>query len=117
MVLVAEDQAITALELKTLLKRKGYNRVLCFSEGVYAMECLLNEDPDFAILDIKLADGVSGLDIARNLKEKNIPFIFVSAFSDPAYFEHAKALNPAGIITKPFDESELINVLDNLRKN
>ncbi len=117
MVLVAEDQAITALELRTLLKRIGYKRVLCFSDGVDAIKCLMNEDPDFAILDIKLADGVSGLDIARNLKEKKIPFIFVSAFSDPTYFEHAKALDPVGIITKPFDESELVNVLDNLRKN
>jgi DNA-binding NarL/FixJ family response regulator len=114
MVIVVENEAITAFELKMLLKRQGYNNALCFSEGRKAVQFIRKEEPEFAILDIRLADDVSGLEIAKILKVKNIPFIFISAFSDPAFFENAKALNPAGLITKPFDESELINILDSL---
>lgn len=117
MVLVAEDQAITALEIKTILKRKGYNKVLCFCRGENVIEYLLKESPDFAILDIRLADDVSGIDIAKTLKQKDIPFVFISAFSDPENYETAKDMNPAGIIIKPFDEPALLAVLDNIKDN
>lgn len=117
MILVAEDQGITALEIKSILKRRGYDNILCFCKGETAMECLYKENPDFAILDIRLADDVSGIDIAKNLKQKNIPFIFISAFSDPLYYKNAEALNPAGMINKPFEAAALLEVVDKIRDN
>jgi len=107
MILIAEDQLITALELKQILNRNGYSESRIFTKGSEAIEFLAGCDLLFALLDIKLADDVSGLEVAKRLKKKNTPFIFISAFSDPENLRRAEELDPAGIITKPFDETEL----------
>jgi CheY-like chemotaxis protein len=39
--------------------------------------------PGVALVDINLADDISGIEVARKLKQKGIPFIFLSAFSNP----------------------------------
>jgi len=114
MILIAEDQLITALELKQILHRNGYPEARIFTKGSEAIEFLADCDLLFALLDIKLADNISGLEIARRLKMKDTPFIFISAFSDPENLRRAKELNPAGIITKPLDESELELLIQNI---
>ena len=107
MILIAEDQLITALELKQILNRNGYPECRIFTKGGEAIKFAAISDLLFALLDIKLADDVSGIEIARRLKMKNTPFIFISAFSDPENLRRAKELEPAGIVTKPLDVFEL----------
>ncbi len=107
MILIAEDQLIIALELKTILKRNGYSESRIFTRGEEAIQFLHNGNPLFALLDIKLADMVSGIEIGKRLNELNVPFIFVSAFSDPENLRRAKELHPAGIVKKPLDETLL----------
>ncbi len=115
MILIAEDQLITALELKTILKRNGFPISQVFTRGAEAIRFLLIEKPLFALLDIKLADEVSGIEIGKRLKERDIPFIFISAFSDPENLRRAKDLHPAGILTKPLDEMSLEQMIDGFR--
>ncbi|MGA9295248.1 MAG: response regulator [Ignavibacteriaceae bacterium] len=64
-----------------------------------------------ALLDIKLADGISGLEVAKELKKEDVPFIFISGFSDKKNKQLAQDLDPIGIIEKPFDESTLQNMI------
>lgn len=87
------------------------------SKGKKAIEFLEREEPSVALLDIKLADGVSGIDIAKKLEKKGIPFIFISAFSDPNNLRRAKELNHFGIIKKPINENYLKQVLHKLNHN
>ncbi len=115
MILIAEDQLITALELKTILKRNGYPVSRVFTRGEEAIQFLISEKPLFALLDIKLADEVSGIEIGEKLKAKSIPFIFISAFSDPENLRRAEELRPAGILTKPLDEMSLEQLINDLR--
>jgi CheY-like chemotaxis protein len=113
-ILIAEDQSITALDLKLILRRCGYSHIEVVSKGEKALELIQNNPPSVVLLDIKLADGISGIDVAVKLKQKNIPFIFISAFSNPNNFRLAKNLEPAGIIKKPFEEESLKYILDAL---
>ncbi len=114
MILIVEDQLITALELKTILKRNGFPVSQVFTRGGEAIQFLHSEKPLFALLDIKLADDVSGIEIGKRLKAKNIPFIFISAFSDPENLRRAEELNPAGILTKPLDEMSLEQLINEI---
>ena len=111
--LIVEDQCITALDLKCILKLYGYSNTVVTDKGRKAIDYLANETPSLALLDIKLADDISGIDIGRKLNEKAIPFIFISAFSNPENLTLAKELNPLGIIKKPFNGQILKNVLNN----
>ncbi len=114
--LIVEDQSITALDLKQILMNYGYSRITIFSKGGNAINFIENEPVSIALLDIKLADNISGIDVAEKLKQKKIPFIFISAFSNPENFRLAEEMNPVGIIKKPFEEQTLkvlINSLSN----
>lgn len=112
-VLIVEDQAITALHLKCLLQRYGYSHIIIADKGVKAFDLIENEIFSLALLDIKLADDISGIEIAKKLKHKSIPFIFISAFSNPENLKRAKELNPLGIIKKPIIEQTLTDLLNN----
>ena len=112
--LIVEDQVITALDLKLTLKNSGYSSVTITNKGKNALDFIDNVPLSVALLDIKLADDVSGIDVAKKLKQKSIPFIFISAFSNPENFRLANELKPAGIVKKPFKEQSIKTLLNNL---
>jgi two-component SAPR family response regulator len=112
--LIVEDQSITALDLKQTLKDHGYSKITIFSKGRNAIDFIENEPVSLALLDIKLADNISGIDVAEKLKQKKIPFIFISAFSNPENFSRAKEMNPVGIVKKPFKEQTLKVLINSL---
>ncbi|MEJ2614886.1 MAG: response regulator [Ignavibacteriaceae bacterium] len=112
--LIVEDQVITALDLKQTLKTYGYSHVTIMNKGKNALDFIENEPLSVALLDIKLADDVSGIDVAKKLQQKSIPFIFISAFSNPENFRLANELKPAGILKKPFREQSVKTLLNKL---
>lgn len=112
--LIVEDQVITALDLKQTLKNFGYSTVRIVNKGKKAIDFIENESLSIALLDIKLADDISGIDVAKKLRQKCIPFIFISAFSNPENFKLAKDMKPAGIVKKPFREQTLKSLLNDL---
>jgi two-component SAPR family response regulator len=111
-IVIVEDQPIVALDFQTFLKINGYNNVHFFISGKEAMEGIKNTPPDLAILDIKLKDTVTGLDIAEYLKNLKIKFIFVSAFSNKENYKKAVDLNPAKILFKPINHNALLNSIN-----
>lgn len=76
-VLIVEDDAFIALDLETAALSAGVERTtLCASVAEARRAAAMQID--FALLDIDLGDGQS-YEIARDLKERGIPFAFVSA--------------------------------------
>ncbi len=112
--LIVEDQIITALDLKQTLKNFGYSSITIINKGKKAIDFIERESLSIALLDIKLADDVSGIEVARRLRQKCIPFIFISAFSNPENFRLATELKPAGIVMKPFKEQSIETLLNKL---
>lgn len=105
--LIVEDQVIIALDLKNILKKCGITCSKIIDKGCKALDFLDENNPSIAFLDIKLADSISGVEIAAKLKSKGVPFIFISAFSNPENLKLAKQLKPYGIIHKPFDQDKI----------
>jgi len=110
-VLIVEDQVITALDLKCTLKCCGYSNCKIIGEGKKAIEYIENQTPSIVFLDVKLGDDVSGIQVAKKLKQKNIPFIFMSAFSDPEDLKQAEQLNPMAIFKKPLSFDKIKSFL------
>lgn len=115
-IIIVEDEAVVALDFKMMLREIGYTDISFFTRGSETLEYLKNEKPLLAILDIRLADDISGLEIAQKLKEKNVPFIFLSAFSDKKNYENALKLNPIDILSKPVSTNDLINSINKIKK-
>ena len=109
--LIVEDKTIIALDLKYTFKKWGFDNSVIFDSGSKAIEYLENYSPSLAILDIRLADNVSGIEVAKKLKHKKIPFIFLSAFSDPDNLKLAEELNPFAIIKKPLFTEQFSEIM------
>ncbi|RLJ80991.1 sigma 54-interacting transcriptional regulator [Pedobacter alluvionis] len=111
-VLIVEDQFIEANNLEIMLEEAGY--LVCgMAKSVQeAIKIIDARTPDLALVDIQLKGGLSGIDLAVILKQRNIPFIYVSANSDHATLIKAKATQPYGFIVKPFRERDLIVTLE-----
>ena len=84
---------------------------------VYTKENALHELqtnlPDLVLLDINLNGAMDGLIIAEKINEQfNIPFIFITSYSDKSTLEKAKYTEPSGYIVKPFNEGGLYSTLE-----
>ena len=111
-ILIVEDQFLEADNLSIILKNAGHS-VLGIAKSVdQAIGLLKKSDPDIALVDIVLRGDLNGIDLARILDKKNIPFIFLSANSNATTLEQAIATKPYGFLVKPFREKELLIALN-----
>lgn len=69
---------------------------------------LLVERPDFAILDININGLTDGIQIARRLKEKEIDFLFLTAYKDIETIKEATELSPLSYLIKPITPENLM---------
>jgi len=107
-VLLAEDESITALQIKNKLKSWNFDVVAVASSGEDAIELALEKKPDIVLLDIVLKGNLDGIDAAEKIKDTlNIPIIYLTAFADESTLNRAKPTEPRNYILKPFDDNEL----------
>jgi len=111
-ILIVEDQFIEANNLEIMLDEAGYTVCGTAKSVQEAIKMIDRKIPDLALVDIQLKGALSGIDLAVTLKERNIPFIYVSANSDHYTLMQAKATQPYGFIVKPFRERDLIVTLE-----
>lgn len=112
-VLVVEDELIIALNITDYLRELGYRVVKSVATYEKAIAYLTKENPDIAILDIKIKGDKSGIDIASFIAENlKIPFIFLTSVTDPIIFTQAKNLNPAAYLLKPFTRDDLFTSIE-----
>jgi transcriptional regulator with GAF, ATPase, and Fis domain/DNA-binding response OmpR family regulator len=111
-VLIVEDQFLEAENLSIILKNAGHS-VHGIAKSVDQAIGLLNKSkPDIVLVDIILKGDLNGINLARILDKKNIPFIFLSANSNAATLEQAIGTKPYGFLVKPFREKELLIALN-----
>src|SRR5437870_2733130 len=107
-ILIVEDEAITAMDIKARLEKLKYIVVGTAFTGIEAIEKTKELKPDLILMDIVLKglmDGVAASQII--LREFHIPVIFLTAYSDADTFNRAKQSMPYGYITKPFEARDL----------
>jgi two-component system, NtrC family, response regulator HydG len=110
--LIVEDQFIEANNLQMILERAGYH-VCCIARSVNeAIDIVDAETPNIVLLDIHLKGKLTGIDLAKILREKNIPFVYLSANSNKDILDAAKATRPYGFLVKPFREKDVLVTLD-----
>jgi len=111
-ILIVEDQFIEANNLRLILERAGYTVLPISSSFVEAMEMLDRHKPDMVLLDIYLQGTLTGVDFAKILGPRKIPFIYLSANSNRKVFLSAKATKPYGFLVKPFRQRDILAALE-----
>ncbi|MEJ0105874.1 MAG: response regulator [Bacteroidota bacterium] len=107
-VLIAEDQFIEANYLRSMLTKAGYTVCGIARSVKAAQEIIEKEKPGLVLLDIFLSGKLTGIDLAKQLKEENIAFIYLSANSNEDILAAAKTTQPDGFLVKPFREKDLL---------
>ena len=111
-ILVIEDEALVARELKSRLIRMGWD-VVGIAYGDEAIELARETQPDLLLTDIHLKNGVDGIEVAQKICEEiDIPVVFLTAYSDDQTVAKAKLVTPFGFIIKPVENRELQITID-----
>lgn len=114
-VIIADDEPLQRDALRTALQREPDMEVIAVCEdGDTALEVILNERPDLAMLDVQMP-GLTGIQIVDALPADSRPVIvFVTAFDD--YAVRAFEVNAVDYLLKPFDTSRLQAALQRARQ-
>ncbi len=101
-VLIIEDEPIIAMDIEELVQNCGHRVVGVAATEAEAVAIAEREKPGLILADINLGIGGDGSSaVARILKHHKAPVIFVTAY--PERLLTGEALEPAFVITKPFE--------------
>lgn len=112
-VLIVEDEPVIAENISIYLDNNDFEVSAIAYDSEEAFQQLKSNTPDAAILDINLESEQDGIDIAAYInKEIQIPFLFLTSYSDKNTLDKAKQVKPSGYIVKPFNEKTLLASLE-----
>ena len=105
-ILCIEDDKDTAGLLVEDLSERGY-RVIVAHDGERGLQMILHDQPDLVLCDIGLP-VLSGFDVLERLGELaprlgQMPFIFLTAFTDRESMLRGRSLGADDYVTKPVD--------------
>jgi response regulator NasT len=107
-ILIAEDETIIRLDLRSLLESAGFEICAEAKDGVEAVELARSEQPDLAVLDVKMP-RLDGIEAARRiLDERPIPIVMLTAYGQDELVARAVEAGVFGYLVKPFRESDLL---------
>ena len=110
-ILVVDDDRLVLATLTHGLSQAGYD-ILDADNGDDAILLARQHRPDLALLDIRM-EGKSGFDVAEYLRDYcQMPFMFLSAFSDDATVNQVKALGAVAYLVKPLDVSQIVPAVE-----
>jgi DNA-binding NtrC family response regulator len=111
-ILVVDDDQNIRKVLRELLDKEGFN-VLTASDVDKALPLIDQQDLDLIVTDLKMP-GKSGMDLLTLCHEKRpaVPVIMITAFGNVEAAVAAMKKGAYDFITKPFDENELLNVIE-----
>ena len=110
-ILVVDDDRLVLATVTHGLAQAGYE-VIDADNGDDAILLAREHRPQLALLDIRM-EGKSGFDVAETLRDAyGIPFIFLSAFSDPETLATVKSLGALAYLVKPLDVGQIVPAVE-----
>ena len=110
-ILVVDDDRLVLATVTHGLTQAGYE-VIDADNGDDAILLARGHRPELALLDIRM-EGKSGFDVAEYLRTYlQIPFMFLSAFSDDETLAKIKALGAVAYLVKPLDIRQIVPAVE-----
>ncbi|WP_088284220.1 PAS domain S-box protein [Ideonella sp. A 288] len=107
-ILIVEDEAIVALDLRLQLQDLGYDVVGVAASGEEAIAAVDTLVPQLILMDVRLQGKVDGIEAAHCIRKRHdIPLIFLTSHSDNDTVQRAAHTAPYGYLTKPYQVKEL----------
>ncbi len=118
LVLVVDDSITVRRVTQRLLKREGY-RVALATDGRNALEVLQEERPTVVVSDIEMP-RMDGFELARYIRADptlhDLPIIMITSRMADKHREHALELGVNNYLGKPYNEEELLGLIQHYAK-
>jgi DNA-binding NarL/FixJ family response regulator len=112
-VMIVEDDYLVAMEVEDRLNEAGFEIVGTAKSVTEAVALAATEQPEIAIMDIRILGSGDGIDAAVELRSRfDIPSVFASAHVDPDTIARAAPARPLGWVSKPYSIATIIDLLN-----
>ncbi len=110
-VLVVDDEKNITFVIQAMLEKVGYEAAI-YVDSREALESLQDEDPDVVITDLHMP-GPGGMEILEHCQKNfpQLPVVVITAYGTVESAVSALKRGAFDFITKPFDQTELLNVV------
>ena len=105
-ILIVEDEPLTAFDNEISIGDAGYEVVATLDRFADAIETLDRERVDLILSDVRLTGERSGIDLAREARQRGIPVLFVTGQAPDNASELA-----VGVLMKPYTDRTLKSAL------
>jgi signal transduction histidine kinase/ActR/RegA family two-component response regulator len=116
-VLYIEDNLANLKLVQRVMQRRRDVQIVPAMQGRLGLELAREHRPILILLDLHLPD-VAGDEVLRQLREDaataSIPVVVVSADATPGQTQRLLAAGASAYLSKPFDVSELLRIVDRL---
>lgn len=107
-IIIVEDDEITSQNLNISLEKQGYSVVSVCNSVLCAYSKINMHNPDILIIDISLDEKSDGIELAKVIRQDyQIPFIFLTSYTDNDIIAQATLTEPYGYVVKPFNPDSL----------
>jgi two-component system, response regulator PdtaR len=102
-ILIVEDESIVAMDLAAGLEMDGYH-IAGIADNAQEAVALFKDNPvDIVLMDVQIIGDTDGIDTAAALlKIREVPVIFLTAFTDQKTVDRVKQICPAAFLSKPY---------------
>lgn len=101
-ILIIEDEALVAMELRFVLEDLGYEVAGSAADARTARNLVKETEVDLALVDIHLSDGPTGIDLGRDLAcDEGVTVLYMTA--NPGMVRDG-VKGTIGVLSKPTDE-------------
>jgi len=114
-ILIAEDETIIRLDVRTLLEKAGHEVVAEARDGEEAIALASEHDPDLIVMDVRMPH-VDGIEAARQITgRKPVPIVMLTAYAEQDLVTRASEAGAFAYLVKPFREVDLLPALNTAR--
>lgn len=113
-ILIVDDHQLAREGLSAVLSQGGYDIVGLAASGEEAIEQATRLAPDIVLMDVRLGDGIDGLEATRRIVAQGLPgrVIMLTLHETPAYVREALSAGAAGYVLKEAAIEELRSAID-----
>ena len=114
-ILIAEDETIIRLDVRTLLEKAGHEVVAEARDGEEAVALAAEHDPDLIVMDGRMPH-LDGIEAARQISDrKPVPIVMLTAYAEEDLVTRASEAGAFAYLVKPFREVDLLPALNTAR--
>jgi len=112
-ILIVEDEPFIAENLQEMLSIFGYEQTEIANSANQAIKAIKTNRPDMVLLDVKIKGDQDGIELGGIIQSQyQIPFLYITSYSDKETVNRAKHTRPLGFIVKPFTKDDVYAAIE-----